>query len=156
MAIRFEVRDRLFAGYDPTKARAGTRKPSEWATVVKKGALWQNPKDGTEIEMFRINVFALAIDRTTRIVKKWEKEKLIPRPLWLPQGEACTHWYSAAQVVNCHRIMRYRYGGKKYMHEREEFERFLGDLRAVWYMESVNVREDGLIVGVDAVDERIT
>lgn len=144
MTIRFEVRDRLREDY------SSSSRTVIWLKVSRSGQRWQHPEDSSRwLELFRIGVLAEALDRSSQAIKKWEKEKLIPRPLFRPQGEKCTHWYTGVQIVNLHRLMRYRYAGKKYLQEREEFERFIADVNRVWYADEIVVREDGLIAGID-------
>lgn len=133
MAIMFAVRDRLVEGYTP-------RSTPQFRQVKKKGVLYDT--GGTVVELFRIKVFADSLDRTVAVVKQWEREKSIPPPSFRVEGDQCTHWYSAFQVINCHRIMYGRYRGRKYL-PTEELKKFFEDMRKVWLATTVVVSESG-------------
>jgi len=104
---------------------------------------------GEVVELFRVKVFAEALDRTVLVVKAWEREGKIPKPLYKVEGDQCTHWYSAAQIINCHRLMMGKYQGKKYL-PKEELERFLSLIGRVWHHPRVVVDEQGNIEGEPA------
>ena len=104
---------------------------------------------GETFELFKIAVFSEAIDRSTEAIRDWERLGVIPRPLFSPQGEHCKRWYSVAQVINCHRIMRYRYGGRKYFQNHDLWEQFINDIKKVWFARNIIVGVDGKIMGVD-------
>ena len=136
MPILFQKRQRDTVDYSP-------RKEAIWVPVQRKGQKWADPTTGGVIELFRIKTFAEALDRTTEVIKDWERKKYIPPPLFAPENEQCKHWYSAVQIINCHRIMLGRYGGRKYMQDRTMFDRFIQDIRSVWYAEKITVSEKG-------------
>lgn len=133
MAIMFAVRDRLVEGYTP-------RSVPSFRTVKKKGVLYDT--GGQQVELFRVKVLADSLDRTVAVLKQWEREKNLPPPTFKVEGDQCTHWYSAYQVINCHRIMYGRYRGRKYL-PTEELKRFFEDIKKVWGATTVVVSETG-------------
>lgn len=133
MAIMFAVRDRLVEGYTP-------RSVPSFRTVKKKGVLYDT--GGQQVELFRVKVLADSLDRTVAVLKQWEREKNLPPPTFKVEGDQCTHWYSAYQVINCHRIMYGRYRGRKYL-PTEELKRFFEDIKKVWESTTVVVSETG-------------
>jgi hypothetical protein len=137
MPVVFQKRRRDFEAYSPNSRKV------EWVRVSRKGQVWQDPESGETIELFRVKIFAEALDRTTEAIKEWHKTGKLPPPLFVPEGEQCKHWYSATQIVNCHRLMTGKYRGAKYIHNRVLFEQFIADVQAVWYAQQVIVREDG-------------
>ena len=141
MPIVFQVRDRTGIEYR-AKQKASKVK---WAQVMRKGKVFQDPASGETFEVFPVGVLAEALDRSTRQIRKWEAEEKIPKPVFGIQKHQYVRWYSSVQIINCHRIMRHRYGGKKYLLTDTHFAQFLADLRAVWYAKEVVVGEDGTL-----------
>ena len=135
MAVAFLVRNRLYPGYDP-------KKPAQYVQVIRRGVKYDLGSDGT-VELFKVKIFAEALDRTTLIVKDWIKEGKIPKPLFHLQETQCKNWFSAAQVINCHRIMMGKYGGKKYL-TSDVLEAFFADIRSVWVARDVVVNTEGV------------
>ena len=131
--IVFSVRDRLYADYSPTK------KP-RFVQVTKKGTKFD--LGGEIVELFRIKVLADALDRTVLVLKDWERKGQLPRPLYSIEGNQCTHWYSAAQIINCHRLMYGRYRGRKYL-PTEELSRFFADIKRIWTARDIVVTDNG-------------
>ena len=125
--ITFNIR--LRTGGDYKKAPA-------WHSVVRRGALFQDPKGGKIIEMFKIAVFAEAIDRSASTIREWEAAKMIPPPVFLPAGAMCRHWYTAAQVLNAHNLWIFQYRGLKYR-SKQMAEAFTKDLTALWYQPEI-------------------
>lgn len=135
MSIVYAVRNRLIEGYDP-------RKGAPLIPVKRKGVLYD--LGGEQVELFRISVMAEALDRSVEVLKDWTKGKKIPKPLYRIDGNQCSHWYSAAQIINCHRLMHGGYGGRKFL-PSEELQRFWDGMRAVWTSRDIIVGEDGTI-----------
>lgn len=133
MSVSIEIRNRHF------KLNGG--KP--WYEMTHKGTTYQ--LDNSFIELFEIKILAAAIGRTSRQVWLWEKEKKIPKPLIVVEGSRCKRWYSAAQIVNCNRIFKYRYFGHKTLHDRAP--EFFKDINSIWFTNDVVVTTDGLING---------
>lgn len=134
----FSIRNRLLEDYSP-------RKKPQFVQVTKKGTKYD--LGGEIVELFRIKVFADALDRTVIVLKQWEARGDLPRPLYQIEGDQCTHWYSAAQLINCHRLMYGRYAGRKYL-PPEDLKRFFADIKRVWHARTVIVAEDGTLEGV--------
>ena len=133
MAIVFVVRNRLVENYSPRAA-------PQFVPVKKTGTRYD--LGGETVELFRIKVLAEALDRTVLVVKQWEREGRIPKPLYQVEGDQCTHWYSAAQIINCHRLMMGKYKGKKYL-PQEELSRFCDEIKKVWHAKTLVVDENG-------------
>jgi hypothetical protein len=134
MPVKFQMRDRV------TEPRSN--KP-RWVTVKRAGKRFQDPLSGKVFEVFRIQVFAEALNRTTHVIKRWIREKHLPRALFVVEGDNCKSWFSESQIMNAHRIMIHRYGGRKYFASKGEFLQFVNDLKAIWYQEDVTIDEEG-------------
>lgn len=126
MPVKFSVRDKY---------------SRIWGPVTKKGTRF-HAGEGF-VELFRVNVFALAIGRSVEVVKDYTKQGRLPKPLFVPEGNQCKHWYSAEQVVNSHRLMRGKWEGKQL--KGDELTLFFSDLRSIWYRRDVCVTERGEI-----------
>lgn len=134
--IELMVRKRHYVGYDP-KRSAPTFEKEQY-----KGR--RCVLNGEEIELFTLRVFALALDRNAKQVRRWEHLKLIPKPLFrLGSAENLTRWYSHSQVVNCHRVVMYRWKGRKYMQDAATFSAFMADIRTVFFRQDVVVNLQG-------------
>jgi hypothetical protein len=136
VSILYGVRTRLYEGYT-------NRDEPKFVQVVRKGVRYD--LGGEVVELFRVKFLAEALDRTVTILKKWEAKGWLPRPIYQIEGDQCTHWYSAAQVINCHRLMVGRYRGRKYL-PTEDQEAFYADVRKVWAARDIVVGEDGLFI----------
>ena len=134
MTIIFKVRDRSGEDYSP-------RKEAKWVPVTRKGTYFDIK--GHTVELFRVKTLADALDRTVAVLRKWEREGFVPKPIYTIPGDQCKHWYSAAQIINCHRLMMGRYGGKKYLQDKATFTQFLADVTAVWQARDVVVDVGG-------------
>lgn len=135
MSIVFAVRDRNRIDYD-------TKKPPVFVPVQRKGSKYD--LGGEVVELFRGKVMAEALDRTLIVIKEWERNNKFPRPLYQIENSQCTHWYSAAQIINCHRLMYGRWKGKKYL-PTESLNEFFEDIKKVWTCRHVVVQPDGNI-----------
>ena len=135
MAIIYEVRNRL---------AAAARKDAPLVAVKRKGVIYD--LGGETVELFRIRIMAEALDRSVEVMKDWTRDKKIPKPLYRIEGNQCRHWYSAAQVINCHRLMMGRYGGRKFL-PSEELARFWGDIKKAWTSRTVTIDETGHEIG---------
>ncbi len=134
--IIFEKKDRDYIGYNPKLPKHVFKK------VQRKGHFYS--VDNERVELFTISVLAEALDRNVACVSEWERAGKFPRPLFtVPNKGTRRRWYSAAQILNMHRIWRYRYSGYKYHKSKETFELFLTDLKKVFYSRVVVVDEKG-------------
>lgn len=121
------------------------RDTKQWIEVYRKGHIWQIADSGETFELFRVKVFAEALDRRVEQLKLLEKKGLLPPPLFKPEGEQCHRWYSAPQIVNSFRIMRHKYGGNKYLSNKDTFNQFFADIKSIWYCRDIVVSEKGVI-----------
>lgn len=142
MPIIFEKKDR--------DAVSGYKKPKPWRRVQRTGLLYV-VNDET-IELFPLRVMAEALDRTSATLLKWEKMGKFPKPLFSRAGhpKAPKRWYSATQVLNLHRLFRFKYGGLKFLSvdayrgpTPERMEQFIKDVRRVFYLRTVVLDEKG-------------
>ena len=122
-----------------TRIRTGNfREEPQWISVTRRGSSWQDGETGETIELFRIAVLAEALDRTAYTLRKWTKQGLIPKPVFVPQGEKCVHWYTAAQIINCHRLSMSLFNGLK--HRRaDSAETLTKEITKIWYSKNVVV-----------------
>lgn len=137
MPVLFQVRTA------DSSARANIPK---WVVVQKKGKSFQDPGSGRIIEVFRIGVFSQAINRDAITVRGLIREGHFPKPLYSVQDAQCKWWFSAEQVINCHRIYLGKYKGQKYFWRKggdAQFASFCTDIRAVWYHDKVVINEAG-------------
>ena len=132
--IEIVVKNRTYEGYTQRAAPV-------LAKVKRSGVLYDI--DGVTLELFRLGVFAEALDRKSLQIKKWIRQGFLPPPMYQIEGKkSCKHWYSAAQVVNFNRLFYFRYGGVKHP-RREEFTRFLNEVKKLYYVRSIVVGLDG-------------
>lgn len=141
--ITFDIRDRDHPKHNPKKA---TR---FWRKVSRVGKVYA--VNGEEIELFTMTVLSEALDREKELLLEWEKAGLLPRPIFQLPDKPLYRYYSATQIINMHRVFRYRYGGLKHLHiirngGKDLRKRFLADLKQVFYSGKVIVTEDGGIL----------
>lgn len=65
-------------------------------TVRRKGRLFQ--VSGVDVALFPISVMAEAIGRDVKTLRRWEREKTWPVPMWRVPDKRCKRWYSAKQI----------------------------------------------------------
>ncbi len=135
MAILYAVRNRLVEG---------PKKEPQFVQVKRVGTKYDLGGAGI-VELFRIKILAEALDRTVLVLKQWERLNEIPKPLYQIEGDQCLHWYSAAQVINCHRLMMGRYKGRKYL-PAEELITFRKDVKRIWNARDIVVNENGTLL----------
>ncbi len=128
MAISFLKRDRDYVGYAPHKA-------PRYRKVERRGQVYRI--EGVEVELFTLGTLAEAMDRTAHTIMMWEIRGLFPKPLFAVGGHRIKRWYSGAQILNLHKLMMEKYSGLKYLHEKEVFESFIKDAKAIFYHRSV-------------------
>ena len=123
---------------------------------VFKGRLFQDPGTGETIELFRVGIFALALDRCADHVAQWVRRGLLPAPFFKVDrrggrkpwnGDANTS-YAASQVVNVNRLFVGKYRARKSTGRTGaiELRRFFADVRLVWYEPTIVVGEDGKLI----------
>lgn len=69
----------------------------QFVTVRRAGRVFHVA--GAEIVLFPISVMAEAIGRDVKTVRRWEREKTWPLPMWKVPDKRCKRWYSAAQIL---------------------------------------------------------
>lgn len=136
MGIKFEVRDRLYEGYKPSK-------PARWAVVERKGRRMFVQELNEEIELFSIKTLAEALDREQKQIYLWEKERSFPKPLFEIAQDKSRRYYSHTQVLNCHHLWRRKYNGMKYFKNTDLFLSFMADIKRVFYARTLVVGPNG-------------
>jgi hypothetical protein len=111
-------------------------------TVRRQGVSFDLGEDGT-LELFRVGVLAEAVDRTRDRVVEWEKNRLIPPPLFAVYGERW-RYISAAQLTNVNRLAVARFAGRRYV-PAYIMETFFDDVWATWYQPEIVVGTDGVV-----------
>lgn len=84
-----------------------TGKPGELIINGKKHKALIYPLEGRTIELYRVGALADALEKTSQLIIKWEKDKLFPKPLYRMQGSGfgnCKRWYSKEQIVNLRKV----------------------------------------------------
>lgn len=130
MPIVLHVRDRQDINYSP-------RAEPKWRLVTRKGTRYQDEGSGEVFELFRIKTMAEALDRSVETIRDWEKAGFLLPPLFRIEGHFCKRWYSGVQCVNVNRVMRGKYQGRKYLHDKELLKQFFEDIKAVWYVRHI-------------------
>ena len=137
--IRFQKRDRDFEMITKYGAKF------IWREVVRKGRVYS--VDGVEVELFTIKILSEAIGREQIQIKNWERRGQFPKPVFQVAGLRGTtrRFYSASQIMNLHRLYRYKYGGKGDSPKLRILGSFLEDVRKVFYSRDEVVDEQGEI-----------
>jgi hypothetical protein len=147
--ITFEKKDR--------DAVQGYKKPKPWRKVQRTGLLYAVA--GETVELFPLRVMAEALDRSSATLVKWETLGKFPKPLFSRSDnpKAPKRWYSATQVLNLHRLFRFKYGGLKFLNvdayhgpTPERMEQFINDVRRVFYMRALVLDEKGEWIRYDS------
>lgn len=110
--------------------------------MTKKGRVYKI--DGRDVELFTAKALAMAVERKVGTIHLWEREGLLPPPLF----EVATHptWrhYSAEQVRNANALYRamegHRNGGTR-PESKFRIGEFLRRYREVFYRVDVVVDE---------------
>ena len=119
----------------------GSRVRATFVTVGRHGERYD--LGGETVELFRIGTLAEAFDRDARTLKGWEQVGLLPRPLF--RIDESTHRrYSATQILNAHRLVRARWGGRRKI-RRPEMKPLFEALRFVWFEPRLVVQENGAL-----------
>lgn len=118
---------------------AGSSRP-RFITVRREGALFDLGGNG-DIELFRVGALAEAVDRSRDRVVEWEKNRLIPPPLFTVHGERW-RYFSAEQITNVNRLAVARFAGRRYV-SAATMETFFDDVWATWYQPEIIVGADG-------------
>jgi hypothetical protein len=128
--IEIFVRNRNLPDYD-------IRKPAVWVKVKRAGKKYDLGGDGI-VELFTLKVLAEAIDRTTDVVKDWEKKGLVPKSYIKVDGtQKGVRFYHPSQVINFNNLMRVKYKGWKYMKDTKLFKQWCADLTKLWYRRDI-------------------
>lgn len=96
---------------------------------------------GESVEVFRIGTLAEAFGRAPRTLKEWEQAKLLPPPLFRVHGSSHRR-YSAAQILNAHRLVQARWRDRRHV-VLAEMQTLFDALRAIWYVPQVVVNDRG-------------
>lgn len=78
---------------------------------------------GQPVELYKPQVLAAALDRTSRSIRNWEVEGLIPKPLFEVRGIPTEgrRWYSREQIINLWQTHnRFPFSARQH-HLREQF-----------------------------------
>lgn len=135
--IEFVVKDRDDPAYRKNLAVPPTRR------VRRKGQEFM--VGGERLELFTIKTMAEVMDRTTICLLRWERAGLFPKPLFSVTGHKKTkRWYSAIQLVNCHRVAWYKYRFSK--GRFFDLKQFSADIREVFYANKLVVSTTGQVV----------
>lgn len=84
---------------------------------------------GYELELYTIGELAKAVKRSVETIRLWEKEKLIPKPMWKARNKV--RLYHPKEVAAMQRVLKKQ---GKYAHKDELKE-------AIW-AELVDVRKE--------------
>lgn len=110
-----------FSKWDPDLAR--------YVQVVRKGRVFT--VDGKTIELFRVGVFAEALDRTSQSIERWHKEGSLPTPMFkVPGQREGARWYSKWQILNIAHLYVTSYDRKNKYFDKKKF---LSEVRELWY-----------------------
>ena len=134
--IQFKKKVRDFVGYDPKK-----RSKPIMHMVERTGRIFQ--MDNEDIELFPVGVLAEALDRSSHTLKLLELKGEFPKPMFRVTGSRTKRWYSSVQILNLHRLMYLRHGGRKYFQDRELYELWLSDVKELFYKRTVVIDEHG-------------
>jgi len=134
--IKFKKKIRDVEGYDPKK-----RTKPVMHTVERSGRVFQIGNE--DIELFPIGVLAEALDRSAHTIKLLELKGEFPKPMFRVAGSRTKRWYSAAQVINLHRLMYLKNGGRKYFQDRELYELWTKEVKELFYKRTVVIDEQG-------------
>jgi len=134
--IRFKKKVRDFVGYDPKK---GTKPVLH--TVERTGKMFE--LDGEQIELFPIGVLAEALDRSAHTIKLAELKGEFPKPMFRVPGSRTKRWYSSIQILNLHRLMYLRNGGRKYFQDRDVYELWVQEVKDIFYKRRLVIDENG-------------
>lgn len=150
MSITFSVKDRLAGKW----AQEGKRAKYTWLPVTKKGKLVKLPVTNMQeqlelrqVEVFRLSVLALALDRKVATLKGWLKAGIFPKAVIVIDGSTIPY-YSTAQVVSVHRLWREKYKARSRIREADVFQEMLADFRIILQKKFIDryvVSEQGII-----------
>ena len=150
--ITFSVKDRLHPSWRKKGRKRGIY---PWTEVEEYGAhvtlsvhtAPKGEKESRKVEIFRLRTLALALDRTNVTLKLWEDAKKLSKPsirLRKPDGSgdlSSIRYYSAAQVINMHKVWAYKYQARCHGMSAETFEEMLAAFRTIlelryldWYI----------------------
>jgi len=92
--------------------------------------------EGHDLLLFPIGVMCEAIGRDPKTIRRWEKEKVWPKPQWKLAGEKrCSRWYSARQVMLAHEAYKKLCDLRRgYSHSRHfDLPAFLREVASAFY-----------------------
>lgn len=147
----FTVRDREYDGYAP-------RNPPRWRDAKRYGRVYLYDKG--EVELFTVRVLAEALDRSSDTLISWEKDGLLPKPVYqVTGGKHLLRFYSGSQVLNLNRLFIVKYRGLKHLEKAgrarnpERLRQFYRDLRHWFYvLETISNNEPYMINHEDEKD----
>jgi hypothetical protein len=135
--IEFVIKDRDDPSFKKNCKDIPTRR------VRRKGQIFEI--NGERVELFTIGTMAEALDRDVRCLLRWEAAGIWPKPLFQVSGHGKTkRWYSAIQVINCHRICWYKYRFSKGRYFDPAV--FCRDIKQVFYANKLLVNTRGEVV----------
>lgn len=101
--------------------------------VTREGRLFDVA--GRDVLLFPIGVMCEAIGRDPKTLRRWERERIWPKPMWKPPDGRCTRWYSSHQVMlafNAHK--KHSKGHWGFSHSPHfDLSAFLSEVAATFY-----------------------
>lgn len=75
-------------------------KEKRWTVGYRRGRVFD--VDGRSLELFPVHVLAETIGHSAQSIKRWERSKMFPAPMFKVPivAKRATRWYSKVQIAN--------------------------------------------------------